>query len=47
MGLDPLWYCGWTCFLKNFNFNFFIKIKYSLYFLDCFDVLVSKIIFKK
>jgi hypothetical protein len=26
---------------------FFIKIEYSLYFLDRFDVLISKIIFKK
>jgi hypothetical protein len=33
-------------FLKNLNF-FFIKIKYNLYVLDCFDVLMSKIIFKK
>jgi hypothetical protein len=27
--------------------NFFVKIKYGLYFLDRFDMLISKIIFKK
>jgi len=29
------------------NFFVFVKIKCSLYFLDRFDVLISKIIFKK
>jgi hypothetical protein len=33
-------------FLKILK-SFFTKIKYSLYVLDCFDVLMSKIIFKK
>jgi len=33
-------------FLKILNF-FFNKIEYSLYVLDRFDVLMSKIIFKK
>jgi len=33
-------------FLKILKF-FFIKIKYDLYVLDRFDVLMSKIIFKK
>jgi len=31
---------------KNFDF-FFTKIEYSLYVLDRFDVLISKMIFKK
>jgi hypothetical protein len=30
---------GWTVFLKKFKINFFM-------FLDCFDVLISKIILK-
>jgi hypothetical protein len=33
-------------FLKNFKF-FFVKIKYGLYVLDCFDMLMSEMIFKK
>jgi hypothetical protein len=33
-------------FLKNLNV-FFIKIQYDLYVLNRFDVLISKIIFKK
>jgi len=33
-------------FVKILNF-FFIKIEYDLYVLDRFDVLMSKIIFKK
>ena len=33
-------------FPKNLNF-FFTKIKYGLYVLDRFDVLMSKMIFKK
>jgi len=33
-------------FLPNLNF-FFAKIECGLYFLDRFDVLMSKIIFKK
>jgi len=35
-----------VAFLKILNF-FFIKIEYDLYVLDRFDVLISKIIFKK
>jgi len=27
--------------------NFFFKIEYGLYFLDRFDILISKMIFKK
>jgi hypothetical protein len=39
---------GSTCVLFKFDlFFFFAKIKCGLYFLDCFDVLMSKIIFKK
>ena len=33
-------------FRPNLNF-FFVKIKCGLYFLDRFNVLISKIIFKK
>jgi len=35
-----------TCVLWNFKF-FFTKIKYGLYFLNCFNILILKIIFKK
>jgi len=35
-----------AAFLKILNF-FFTKIEYGLYILDRFDVLMSKIIFKK
>jgi len=35
-----------AAFLKILNF-FFIKIKYGLYVLDRFDMLMSKMIFKK
>jgi len=44
---EAVWFCGWTCFSLNFNFFFFAKIECGLYFLDRFDVLMSKIIFKK
>ena len=43
----PVWHCGQTGFLKKFNFFFFAKIECGLYFLDRFDVLMSKMIFKK
>jgi hypothetical protein len=33
-------------FRQILNFFFFVKIEYGLYFLDRFDVLMSKIIFK-
>jgi len=36
-----------AAFPKILNFEFFIKIKYDLYILDGFDVLISKINFKK
>jgi hypothetical protein len=36
-----------VAFSKNLNFLFFTKIKYNLYVLDRFDVLMSKMIFKK
>ena len=36
-----------TAFRQNSIFFFFVKIKFGLYFLDRFDVLMSKIIFKK
>ena len=42
----PVWLCSSTCFSPNFNF-FLAKIECGLYFLDRFDVLMSKIIFKK
>ena len=35
-----------TMFCQNSIF-FFIKIEFGLYFLDCFDVLMLKMIFKK
>jgi len=41
-----VWLCVLTCVSLNFEF-FFIKIEYGLYFLDRFDVLMLKIIFKK
>ena len=45
--LEPVWLCGSTCILSNFNFIVFAKIECGLYFLNRFDVLISKIIFKK
>ena len=33
--------------IQTFFFFFFAKIEFGLYFLDRFDVLMSKIIFKK
>jgi len=39
--------CGCGCVSKNFEIFFFTKIEYGLYVLDRFDVLMSKIIFKK
>ena len=45
--LEPVWLCGWTCVWSNFKFFFFAKIKCGLYFFDRFDVLMSKMIFKK
>ena len=48
--ITPVWHCGQTGFLKKFKiflFLFFAKIECGLYFLDCFDVLMSKIILKK
>jgi len=41
-----VWHCVCTCVSLNFDF-FFAKIKCGLYFLDHFDVLMSKMIFKK
>jgi hypothetical protein len=42
-----LWHCVCNCVSLNFDYFFFAKIKCGLYFLDRFDVLISKIIFKK
>jgi len=44
--LDYVWERGCGGVPKNFKF-FFIKIEYGLYVLDRFDVLMSKMIFKK
>jgi hypothetical protein len=41
-----VWHCVCNCVSSNFDF-FFAKIECGLYFLDRFDVLMSKIIFKK
>jgi len=43
--IEPVWLCVETVF-DQIKF-FFIKIKYDLYFLDRFDILISKMIFKK
>jgi hypothetical protein len=43
---ERVWLCILICVLLNFKF-FFIKIERDLYFLDRFDVLMLKIIFKK
>jgi hypothetical protein len=45
--LELVWLCGWTCVWPNFKFFFFTKIECDLYFLDRFDVLMSKMILKK
>jgi hypothetical protein len=47
IGVVVVWFCGLTCFSPNFNYFFFAKIECGLYFLDRFDVLMSKMIFKK
>ena len=41
------WYRERLRFVQIWIFLFFVKIEYGLYFLDRFDVLMSKIIFKK
>jgi len=41
-----VWHCVWNYVSLNLKF-FFIKIECGLYFLDRFDVLMSKMIFKK
>jgi hypothetical protein len=45
--LGNVWERGCGCVPKKFEFFCFTKIKYGLYVLDRFDVLMSKIIFKK
>jgi hypothetical protein len=42
--LEHVWKCGLTCILKKFKF-FYLKFKF-LVLLDCFDILISKIILK-
>jgi hypothetical protein len=44
--LEAVWKRDINRIFKNLNF-FFVKIKKKKYVLDCFDVLISKIIFKK
>jgi len=44
--IEPVWLCVETVF-DQIKFFFFTKIKYDLYFLDRFDMLISKMIFKK
>jgi hypothetical protein len=44
---ESVWFCGSTCFSPNFKFFFVAKIECGLYLLDRFDVLMSKMIFKK
>jgi hypothetical protein len=34
-----------TCVFKKFNFFFLLKINFFLHVLNCFDVLILKIIF--
>jgi len=42
-----VWHCICNCVSSNFECFFFAKIECGLYFLDRFDVLMSKMIFKK
>jgi hypothetical protein len=44
--LEAVWKRHINCIFKNLNF-FLLKLKKKLYVLDCFDVLILKIIFKK
>jgi hypothetical protein len=48
-GKSEIWErgCGCRCVPKKFEIFFIIKIKYGLYVLDHFNMLMSKIIFKK
>jgi hypothetical protein len=45
--LGNVWYCVCTCVFSKFEFFFFAKIECGLYFLNRFDVLMSKMILKK
>ena len=44
---NPVWHCVPNEVLQKFGFFFCILNEYVLVFLDHFDVLMSKIIFKK
>ena len=46
-GKSEIWERGCRWIFKKFEIFFFIKIKYGLYVLDHFNMLMSKIIFKK
>jgi hypothetical protein len=46
-GKSEIWERGCRYIPKKFEIFFFIKIKYGLYVLDHFNMLMSKIIFKK
>jgi hypothetical protein len=46
-GKSEIWERGCRCVSKKFEIFFIIKIKYGLYVLDHFNMLMSKIIFKK
>jgi len=45
--INYVWERGCGRVPKNFEIFFFTKIEYDLYVLDCFDMLMSKMIFKK
>ena len=47
MLLESVWLCVSISISLNFDFFFVAKIECGLYFLDRFDVLMLKMIFKK
>ena len=42
---ETVWHCVCNCVSSNFDFFLFAKIECGLYFLDRFDMLMSKMIF--
>jgi len=46
-GKSEIWERGCRCVPKKFEIFFIIKIKYGLYVLDHFNMLMLKVIFKK
>jgi len=46
-GQDPVYFCVLKVFLKKFNFFICFKLIFFILFSDYFNILMSKIIYKK